>query len=325
MRTALVGYTGFVGSNLAAAYSFTDLYNSKNIESAYGTVPDLLVYAGLPAAMFKANANPEADFADILQAIDNIKAIKPKQIVLISSVAVYDRTFDVDENHVIDEGQLLPYGKNRLYLEKWVAENFDNSLIVRLPALYGINLKKNFINDYINVIPAMLNEKKYQELVGESELIASAYTLSDDRFYHLTAVGDLKKKVYEYFSTASFNAISFTDSRSIYQFYNLGKLWSDIEIALRNNLHLLNITTEPVSVAEVYKVLSGNGFVNELAKPSFNYDIKSIHAVLFGGQGGYLIDKEDELNDLKQYVEKEKPGAAVTPVKSTAGLSFPPK
>ena len=179
-------------------------------------------------------------------------------------------------------------------------------MIVRLPALYGINLKKNFIYDYINVIPAMLNEKKYQELVSESELIPSAYSLADDKFYHLKAVGDAKKRVYDYFSTASFNAISFTDSRSIYQFYNLRRLWSEVQIALKNGVQLLNITTEPVSVAEVYMVLSGNEFVNELAKPPYNFDIKSIHAELFGGHNGYLIDKETELADLKQYVEQEK-------------------
>ena len=306
MRTALVGYTGFVGSNLKASYQFTELYNSKNIHDAFGTEPDLLLYAGLPAAMFKANANPKADFADILQAIDNIKAIKPKQVVLISSVAVYDRTFDVDENHAIDEEQLLPYGKNRLYLEKWVTENCENSLIVRLPALYGINLKKNFVYDYINVIPAMLNEKKYQELSSKSKLIKSAYTLTDDKFYHFTAQGDEKKRAYSYFSTASFNAIRFTDSRSVYQFYNLGRLWSDIQIALENGLHLLNIVTEPVSVAEVYEVLSGEAFENELAKPPYNYDIKSIHAELFGGRNGYLINKVDELADLKKYADEEK-------------------
>lgn len=306
MKTALAGYTGFVGSNLSASYAFTNLYNSKNIETAYGTEPDLLVYASLPAAMFKANANPDADFADVLQAIENIKAINAKHVVLISTVAVYDRTFDVDETHVIDEGQLFPYGKNRLHLERWVAENCENSLIVRLPALYGINLKKNFIYDYINVIPAMLNEKKYQELVSESELIKSAYTLADDKFYHLTATGTEKKEVYKFFSTNTFNAISFTDSRSIYQFYNLGRLWSDIELALKNNIRLLNITTEPVSVAEVYKFLSGKDFINELAKSPYNYDIKSVHAELFGGQNGYLIKKEDELADLKKYVEEEQ-------------------
>ena len=306
MRTALVGYTGFVGSNLKESYSFTNLYNSKNITDAYDSEPDLLIYAGLPAAMFKANANPEMDFADILQAIENIKAIKAKQIVLISSVAVYDRTFNVDEFHKIDEEKLLPYGKNRLYLENWVAENYEKGLIVRLPALYGVNLKKNFIYDYINVIPAMLNEKKYQELAGENKVIVDAYTLYDDKFYHFTAQGGEKKKVYEYFSNASFNAISFTDSRSIYQFYNLGRLWSDIQNAMQNGLQLLNITSEPVSVSEVYKELSGKEFINELSKPPYNYDIKSVHAELFGGRDGYMIDKEKELADLKQYVEREK-------------------
>ncbi|MEG2500937.1 MAG: NAD(P)-dependent oxidoreductase, partial [Oscillospiraceae bacterium] len=36
MKTALVGYTGFVGSNIAAAHPFDGLYNSKNIKEAFG-------------------------------------------------------------------------------------------------------------------------------------------------------------------------------------------------------------------------------------------------------------------------------------------------
>lgn len=306
MKTALVGYTGVVGSNLAASYDFTNLYNSKNIRDAYGTEPELLVYSGLPATMFKANVAPEADFADILQAIENINAIRPERIVLISSVAVYDRTFDVDERHHIDENALLPYGRNRLYLERWVADNYENSLIVRLPAIYGINLKKNFIYDFIHVIPAMLNEKKYQELVIDCDLIKKAYTLESDKFYHFMATENIKKLAYEYFSVASFNAISFTDSRSIYQFYNLGRLWSDIQVALNNNIQLLNIVTEPVSVAEVYKYLAEKDFTNELEKTPYNYDIKSIHGDMYGGTCGYLLSKVDELSDLKKYVDKGK-------------------
>ena len=306
MKTALVGYTGFVGSNLKTLYYFTELYNSKNIQDSYGTKPDLLVYAGLPAAMFKANANADADFADILQAIDNIKAIGAKQIVLISTVAVYDKTYDVDETHVIDKEALLPYGKNRLYLEKWVEANCENRLIVRLPAIYGNNLKKNFIYDYINVIPALLNEKKYRELVSVCNLIEKAYFLEEDTFYHFFAAGDLKRKVYEYFSSASFNAINFTDSRSIYQFYNLNRLWSDIIVALQEKISLLNVVAEPVSVSEVYKYLSNADFKNELSKEPYNYNIQSIHAAQFGSSNKYLINKEEELADLKRYVDEEK-------------------
>lgn len=52
---SLVGFTGFVGSNLAMSTDFDGLYNSANIEEAYGTNPDLLVYAGVPAQKFIAN------------------------------------------------------------------------------------------------------------------------------------------------------------------------------------------------------------------------------------------------------------------------------
>ena len=46
---ALVGYTGFVGSNIYAAGkdAIDCVYNSKNVQEAYGTAPDLLIYAGM--------------------------------------------------------------------------------------------------------------------------------------------------------------------------------------------------------------------------------------------------------------------------------------
>ncbi len=54
---ALVGYTGFVGSNIydAAGKEIDTVYNSRNIEEAYGTMPDLLIYAGLRAEKYLAN------------------------------------------------------------------------------------------------------------------------------------------------------------------------------------------------------------------------------------------------------------------------------
>ena len=71
---ALVGFTGFVGSNIANKYDFDCVYNSKNIDEAYDTYPDLLVYAGLRAEKFIANNNPEKDMQSIKQAIENIKS-----------------------------------------------------------------------------------------------------------------------------------------------------------------------------------------------------------------------------------------------------------
>jgi hypothetical protein len=36
MATALIGYTGFIGSNLARQFDFDDFYNSKNIDDIAG-------------------------------------------------------------------------------------------------------------------------------------------------------------------------------------------------------------------------------------------------------------------------------------------------
>ena len=62
---SLVGYTGFVGSNLYENGDFDCVYNSKNIAESFGTNPDLLVYSGVSAEMYLANNFPEKDFAQI--------------------------------------------------------------------------------------------------------------------------------------------------------------------------------------------------------------------------------------------------------------------
>ena len=85
---SLVGYSGFVGSNLMLSYPFEGLYNSQNIKTAYGTKPQILVYAGVTGTKYLANRYPEKDRAIIDAAVENIKQINPKKLVLISTVDV---------------------------------------------------------------------------------------------------------------------------------------------------------------------------------------------------------------------------------------------
>ena len=143
----LVGYTGFVGSNILKKTKFDMLFNSKNIEEAFGTNPDLLIYSGISAEKFLANKEPEKDYLNVLNAIENIKKINPKKLVLISTIDIYKKPINVDEETIIDTENLQPYGLNRYKLEQWVEENVKDYLIIRLPGLFGKNIKKNFIYD----------------------------------------------------------------------------------------------------------------------------------------------------------------------------------
>lgn len=300
---ALVGYTGFVGSNLYAAGDFDAVYNSKNIEEAFGTEPDLLVYAGLRAEKYLANNAPEKDMELIYQAEENISKINPKKLVLISTIDVFKVPNGVDEMTKIDTVELHPYGYDRYQLEVWVRENYPDALIIRLPGLFGKNIKKNFIYDYINVIPFMLKEDKMEELCEKDAELKKYYNHQDNGFYKLADITDEERSLLkEKFKKLGFSALNFTDSRAKYQFYNLGRLWGDIQIALDNDIKLWHPATEPVSASELYEYLSGKKFVNELNGIPADYDYKTIYDSMFKGSNGYIGNKEQILKEIRTFI-----------------------
>lgn len=304
--TALVGYTGFVGSNIyeVAGNEIDVAYNSKNVEKAYGTAPDLLIYAGLRAEKYLANSAPEKDMGWVVQAEENIRKINPKKLVLISTIDVFKIPKNVDESSEVDTENLLPYGYHRYQLEIWVRENYPDALVIRLPSLFGKNIKKNFIYDYINVIPFMLKEQKMEELSGRDNALKNYYDFQENGFYRVKFLSGRDKEVLKgKFRQLGFSALNFTDSRSRYQFYNLENLWDDIQIAVRNNLQIWHPATEPVSVLELYQFLTGKIFVNELEGEPADYDYRTIFGELFDGKNGYICSKEDVLSDIKNFIE----------------------
>lgn len=298
---SIVGYSGFVGSNLCAAFDFDGKYDKDNVTEAFGTNPDVLFYSGVPAQKFIANKFPEEDFKTVQEALDNMKKINPKKVVLISSVDVYKEPNGKNESSFMDKTDLHPYGANRLWLEEQVKANFSDYFIVRLPGLYGINLKKNFIFDYLNFIPSMLNEAKFAELSAKEPKLKELYTLQDNGFWKLNEGIDraATKKIFE---ELGFSALNFTDSRGIFQYYNLKYLYKNIQTAIENGVKVMNIATEPVTIAEIYNAITGKEFVNELNGAVPHYDFKTENAAIFGGKDGYIQTKEFVLNDIKEFI-----------------------
>lgn len=303
MNDLLVGSTGFVGGNLMLSHKFKHVCHSSDIHEYFGSSPDLCVYSGVPAAMFLANNNPDADLDIMKTARENIRKISPKKLVLISTIAVYKDSAGKDEQSPMATDGLSPYGSNRLQLEKWVREDFPEALIVRLPALYGRGLKKNFLFDLHTIVPSMLNKEKYEELSSKNRLISDGYSLQGNGFYCLNENVN-KNNLKSFFETNDFNALSFTDSRSRYQFYNLNRLWSDINKAVECGITLLNLCTPPVYAKEVYEYVTANSsWENELKKDPFNYDLHSIHSDKLGGDGYYLCSVQEELDDIREFMK----------------------
>ena len=307
MITSLVGYTGFVGSNLSASHDFDALYNSKNIHEAFGTNPDILIYSGLRAEKFLANKFPEKDLASVKEAFSNIQKINPKTVVLISTVDVYQSPLNVTEDSLIKTDNLPAYGLHRHLLEQWVEDEFENRLILRLPALFGMNLKKNFLYDYIHKIPSLLDESKFTDLCAIDSSLKLFYTKEENGFYKCRSLSENERNILKrYFSKVGFSALNFTDSRAVFQFYNLANLWNHITIALENGIQRLNLATEPISTSTLYHYLCGEEFTNEMIKPVPNYDFKTKYADIFGGDNGYLLSADTVMREIKEFVERSE-------------------
>ncbi|MGD9560411.1 MAG: sugar nucleotide-binding protein [Oscillospiraceae bacterium] len=303
MKHTLVGYTGFVGGNLASSHPFDSCYNSSNIAEAAGADNGLVVYCGMPSEKFLANADPAADLARAKQAMENIHRMKPEKLVLISTVDVYTSPLAVYEDTPPDPASAAPaYGRNRLALEGWVREAYPDALILRLPGLYGYGLKKNFIYDMFTITPATLSAERYQELALKQPLVADCYQPDSAGFLRLKALPpEVAEKLRAFYKTNDFNALSFTDSRTIFQFYNLTQLWGDINRCLKAGLKLVNLATEPIEAGTLYRLLFGAEFENHLPNPPPRYDMRTRYGRELGGFDYYIADRADTVSGIARF------------------------
>lgn len=114
----------------------------------------------------------------------------------------------------------------------------------------------------------------------------------------------LKKNVI--FDLLHGNRLEAINTAGVFQFYDLARLWKDIQTALQQGLRVVNFSTEPVGVEELAREAFDREFVQRQPGPAALYDTRSQHAALFGGRGGYLRDKAQVLGAMREFVTAER-------------------
>ena len=102
------------------------------------------------------------------------------------------------------------------------------------------------------------------------------------------------------------NEVKKIDSRGIFQFYDVGRLWRDVETAMNEELSLVHLPPEPVSVSDVVRAAFDIEFTNEVAATPARYDVHTKYSELFGGAGNYTETKTDELAGIAAFVAAER-------------------
>lgn len=246
---ALIGHTGFVGSNLAAQRRFGAHFNSSSIDRIDGGEFDELVCAGVGAVKWWANQNEDEDRGRIEGLMRHLERVRVQRFVLISTVDVYGDPRDVDEEDGPPPDGLHAYGRNRLMLEGFVRERFADHMIVRLPALFGPRLKKNALFDLIHD-----------------------------------------------------NRLAVINPASSFQWYPLERLATDLERLREARLDLVNMATEPVSMEEIRAGFFPARALGAEAVPPAHYDVRTRHAEVLGGGGGYVMRRPAVLHAMGRFI-----------------------
>lgn len=308
--TGLIGHTGFVGGALLRQAAFEACYNSANIADIEGCAFGTLVCAAAPGSMVEANRTPERDAAQIAGLTQRLGKVRAERFVLISSIAVLADFAGGDDEGTQAFQQDLAYGRNRRALEAFVEAEFPGSLIVRLPALYGAGLQKNFLFDLMNPVPSLLTGAKLGELAAalDGDLAAWARILySPDaatgmlRLDRAALTSDPRRPALEQaLAELGATALQFHHRDTTYQYYPIDRLWQDIGTALEAGLSHLHLAPEPLTAAAIHQALTGRA-MPETAARLHAEDMHTRHASLWGAAGAYQFDAACTLAGLAAF------------------------
>jgi dTDP-4-dehydrorhamnose reductase len=130
----------------------------------------------------------------------------------------------------------------------------------------------------------------------------------------LVGPGLRKNVIFDFLNNNNLRAI---DSRGVFQFYPMVCLWYDIQIALSADLKLVHLTAEPISVADISTKGFGKVFERGLSNVPATYDMRSIHAHVFGASEFYQYSTRETVQAIRAYAQSEpltiKPESAMKP------------
>ncbi|MCL9997843.1 MAG: hypothetical protein NBV68_00530 [Erythrobacter sp.] len=315
----LIGHTGFVGSALLRQARFSTCYNSANIADIEGRAFGTLVCAAAPGSMLEANRAPERDKAAIDALIARLSRVEADRFVLISSIAVLADFAGGDDEGTSAYQRDLAYGRHRRALEAFVEERFPGSLVVRLPALFGAGLRKNFLFDLMNPVPSMLAQAKHAALLAAldgdlSGWLAALYapdaTTGLLKLDRPALNADPRRAALEAALDAlGATATQFHHRETTYQYYAIDRLWQDIGIAWQAGVTHLHLAPEPLAAAVIHAAVTGRPMPETPAR-LHREDMRTRHAGLWGAGGPYQFAAADTLASLAAFFAGRRGEAA---------------
>lgn len=105
------------------------------------------------------------------------------------------------------------------------------------------------------------------------------------------------------------NLVSAIDPEGVFQFYDVRRIWADVQRVLQAGLPLVHLATEPVSVQRIATQVFDRPLPPK-DQPHGLYDFRTRHSQLWGRSDGYLMDADAVVTAIGEWVAQERAALA---------------
>ena len=114
----------------------------------------------------------------------------------------------------------------------------------------------------------------------------------------------LKKNVL--FDLLHGNATGGINPGSSFQWYDVSRLWEDIQLATAAGLELVNLVAEPVATGDIADAFFPDVAIGRTVSASVSYDVRTLHAGVFGGTRDYAMSRVESMSRMAQFIDAQR-------------------
>ena len=98
------------------------------------------------------------------------------------------------------------------------------------------------------------------------------------------------------------NELHKIDPGSEYQWYDVERLWADLQAVMERNLPLVMLATEPIRTEDLRAAFFPTRKLGEPKGQPARYDVRTIHDRELGGSAGYVMRRDEIMRRLERYL-----------------------
>lgn len=105
------------------------------------------------------------------------------------------------------------------------------------------------------------------------------------------------------FDLKALNQVEKLNPEDVFQFYPMVNISKDMLLALRANLTVAHLVSEPISLGQIALDVFGMHLPQSSIRPPVYYDLQSIQSEVFGGLGRYTYSARESLTAIRAFAQ----------------------